>query len=373
MKPLFSLPASLPGISISEETRRQETPAPEKIALAERDTLKTPQPQPPQPWRSRRDTPSPFPAQGNSPRSGAVLPVQLAPGTSVGGQRDVSAQRNVPSSASGLIGMPGFPSPVAQTGSLAGSFAPSLSAGQNKQPEARKTWASEPDSHGRVRQKKPRKHRAARISLLLIGCLGLLCLGSGGYLTYQQSLRPTPTPTPRATQMAAVPPGEAVTVVAAPPPTVTPTPKPTVMAITALSPVPATISGLSYLIMVSLSQQKMTAYDHGQPVLTTLVTTGKPALYTPPGTYYITQRVVDSYFTSPWPKGSPNYYPPMYVYYGLRLNSTQIYIHDATWRSVFGPSVAPDQRSHGCVETPLGAMKWIYNWAPLGMTVVVVQ
>ena len=46
--------------------------------------------------------------------------------------------------------------------------------------------------------------------------------------------------------------------------------------------------------------------------------------------------------------------------------------HDATWRQPkdFG-NISPysTNASHGCVETPLNAMKELYNWAPVGTTV----
>jgi lipoprotein-anchoring transpeptidase ErfK/SrfK len=55
------------------------------------------------------------------------------------------------------------------------------------------------------------------------------------------------------------------------------------------------------------------------------------------------------------------------------------YIHDAPWRSFYGPGSnvvygAPGTNtggSHGCVNTPYAAMAWLWNWTPIGTPVVI--
>jgi hypothetical protein len=57
-------------------------------------------------------------------------------------------------------------------------------------------------------------------------------------------------------------------------------------------------------------------------------------------------------------------------------------LHDAWWRSDFGPgsNYAPTDLgtgnyilgTHGCVNLPMDAATFVWNWAPLGTTVVVV-
>lgn len=172
-------------------------------------------------------------------------------------------------------------------------------------------------------------------------------------------------------------------------PTTIPTTAPTVAATTApsptavpvLSPVPLPWQTDAQIIVVSIGEQRLTAYVNGQPKMTTLVTTGMPDLYTPEQVYHIIGRVADIPFISPWPKGSPYYYAPLHVNYGLQLTASGIYLHDATWRSEFGPGTnvphndpvyGQETGSHGCVELPLSTMKWLYNWAENGIVVDVV-
>lgn len=139
-------------------------------------------------------------------------------------------------------------------------------------------------------------------------------------------------------------------------------------------------SARGYLIVISTSREVLHAYQNGRLVYTTLVTTGEPELYTPTGTWHVYAKVTNVVFHSPWPKGSPYYYAPLHVNYVLEYDGL-IYIHDATWRSVFGPGTDYPHRdprfgnetgSHGCVEVPLKAAAWLYRWAPVGTTVQVV-
>jgi lipoprotein-anchoring transpeptidase ErfK/SrfK len=55
------------------------------------------------------------------------------------------------------------------------------------------------------------------------------------------------------------------------------------------------------------------------------------------------------------------------------------FIHDAPWRSVFGKASQGDGRpgtnyggTHGCVNVPYNAMRFLYGWAPIGTPVHVV-
>jgi lipoprotein-anchoring transpeptidase ErfK/SrfK len=129
--------------------------------------------------------------------------------------------------------------------------------------------------------------------------------------------------------------------------------------------------GAGKTIVVSLSRQVLTAYQDGTPVLTTLVATGRPALPTPVGTYSVFLRQSGFYMTSPWPVTSPYWYPRSYVNFGLEFAGGGYYIHDAPWRSWYGPGSNVYNGTHGCVNVPYNAMVFLWNWAPNGTTVIV--
>lgn len=131
-------------------------------------------------------------------------------------------------------------------------------------------------------------------------------------------------------------------------------------------------SGAGQVIEVSLSKQQLWAYQNGQVVYTTLVTTGMPALATPTGTFSIYYKVSDTEFISPWPPGSPYYYSPEHVNYAMEWLSGGYFIHDAPWRSTFGPGTEASG-SHGCVEVPTPAGAWLYSWVGYGAIVQIVS
>lgn len=134
-------------------------------------------------------------------------------------------------------------------------------------------------------------------------------------------------------------------------------------------------------IVVSLSGQRLTAFDGDKQVLTTLVTTGNPALPTPVGVFPILDKQSPFTFTSPRSPGDKYYYPSVKVSYALLFDNGGYYIHDAPWRRVFGPgtnakSGKPGQNntgSHGCVNVPLDAQKKLFQWATIGTVVQVMR
>lgn len=258
---------------------------------------------------------------------------------------------------------------------------------QGKTSSAKKTESSASPLAASPKQKPQtkQKKKSSVGNIIALSCLlGMLILVFSGYWIYQARANNVALATPIAapTQVTYT----VVTAASTPAgtPTATPTPLPTVgpgspMLIPTATPTPSPASGQR--IVVSVSKQSLTAYQDGKVVLTSLVTTGMPELYTPQGTYHIIGRVADAMFTSPWPKSSPYYYAPLHVNYGLQLTTSGIYLHDATWRSQFGPGTDVPHNdpvygqmtgSHGCVELPLDAMAKLYKWTLNGIVVEVV-
>jgi len=128
--------------------------------------------------------------------------------------------------------------------------------------------------------------------------------------------------------------------------------------------------GVGKVIVISLARQEMTAFFNGQPVYTTLVTTGRPALPTPPGNYTVLRKNHPWQMVSDFPPSSPYWYPPTWVQYTLWFRSDGYAIHDAPWRSTYGPGTE-QAGSHGCVNVPMPIMESIYAWADVGTRVVV--
>jgi len=126
-------------------------------------------------------------------------------------------------------------------------------------------------------------------------------------------------------------------------------------------------------IVVSLNGQEMWALDGDQVLLHTLVTTGGPELPTPLGDYQIIDRESPFTFHSPFPTSSPYWYPDSPTTFALLFQSDGYFIHDAPWRTVYGPGSNQTDGTpggnytgtHGCVNAPYAAMSWLWNWATM--------
>ena len=128
------------------------------------------------------------------------------------------------------------------------------------------------------------------------------------------------------------------------------------------------------VITISLSLEEMVFYANGCAVRATPVTTGRALLRTPTGTFRIFDKQSPYVFVSPWPPGSPFWYPTSPVNWVMEFDQGGYYIHDAPWEppSAFGPNSENGVwASHGCVHTPEATMRWAYGWTPLGAPVIV--
>lgn len=126
------------------------------------------------------------------------------------------------------------------------------------------------------------------------------------------------------------------------------------------------------LVDIDLLSQRLVASECGQTFVTTPITSGRPDLRTPTGTYTIFLRQRDVYFYSPWPEGDPNYYPPMPVAYAIEFLDDGYFIHTDPDEpdGAYGPgSEDGPYASHGCVHVPYSAMASLYEWAVEGTRV----
>ena len=131
-------------------------------------------------------------------------------------------------------------------------------------------------------------------------------------------------------------------------------------------------------ITISLKEQVLRAYEKGKQVFWSYVTTGRPGLETDPGNFKVYWKVSPWTMHSPWPKGSPYWYPDSKVQMVMWFNGGDG-IHDASWRAVYGPGTeyphydpfGEDNGTHGCVNVPYHNMVWLWNWTPTNTPVIV--
>ena len=129
-------------------------------------------------------------------------------------------------------------------------------------------------------------------------------------------------------------------------------------------------------IVISFSGQHMWAYENGNQVKDMPVTSG-PRGDTAFGTDFGPMKVLRSNHPwkmhSPWPPGSPFYYPDTMVNYAVFFTVTGEAIHDASWQpdATLGPGsqFSEGTRSHGCIHVPQALSGWVYSWADVGTPV----
>jgi len=178
---------------------------------------------------------------------------------------------------------------------------------------------------------------------------------------------PTTDPAAAPAPSDAAPPAAPSATAQPPPVPPTPTPRPVVPTST---PAP-TPGAQGKLIVVSLATQSLTAYENGKVVATTVVATGRPALPTLTGTFHIKAKYAPYQFISPWPKSSTYWYASAWVKYAMLYEDGGYFIHDAPWRTVYGPGANLTNGTHGCVNVPLSTMTFLYKWVSVGTTVIV--
>jgi len=123
-------------------------------------------------------------------------------------------------------------------------------------------------------------------------------------------------------------------------------------------PVPTVTEGKQ--VIVVLSQQKVYAFENGSLVGTFLVSTGLPQWPTPQGEFAIYRKVEKQRM-----RGADYDLPNVqWVSYFYRAYS----LHGTYWHDNFGHPM-----SHGCVNMRNEDAEWLYEWAPVGTSVLVIE
>ncbi len=111
-------------------------------------------------------------------------------------------------------------------------------------------------------------------------------------------------------------------------------------------------------IEIDVRAQRLIAWEGSQPVYAVIISTGKDATPTPPGTFTIQSKHETARMQGE-DYDVPDVPFAMYYYGGYA-------IHGAYWHNNFGTPV-----SHGCTNVAVNHAEWLFNWADVGTPVVV--
>ncbi len=115
------------------------------------------------------------------------------------------------------------------------------------------------------------------------------------------------------------------------------------------------------LITVDIGKQRLYAWENGQVLMNTAVSTGMYYTPTVKGSFSIYKKIPL--------QDMRGYFPPYEPYYIKNVPSVMYFygayaIHGTHWHSKFGW-----RASHGCVNVPVTQAQWLYSWADQGTRV----
>lgn len=137
------------------------------------------------------------------------------------------------------------------------------------------------------------------------------------------------------------------------------------------------------VVVISLAEQAMRVYQNGKLLKAFLVVTGMPGHPSLPGNWWVERKETNATFLSGKQPGQDGYYPPTPVAYALQYHGAGYYIHQSWWRGQYGPynqfpHLDPKgtpfayEGSHGCVNMSTPDVTWLYNFAKVGTTRIII-
>ncbi|MHB8068361.1 MAG: L,D-transpeptidase [Desulfobaccales bacterium] len=115
------------------------------------------------------------------------------------------------------------------------------------------------------------------------------------------------------------------------------------------------------IIWIDQESQVGAAYGHGRKLVEFPIMTGDDETPTPPGTYVVKKKDANYY--------SRKYKVPMPYSLFFDLKGMRA-VHEG---DVPDPEEKGEWATHGCIHVEEPYMKWLFNWAEQGRTVVVVK
>lgn len=124
-------------------------------------------------------------------------------------------------------------------------------------------------------------------------------------------------------------------------------------------------------IEVDMTNQMMFVYIDGEIAISTPIVTGQIGTNTIPGAYVVWNMETPSELIGYNPRTDSEYVQP--VQYWIAFDDTGQGVHDADWQPAFGGDIYLTSGSLGCINTPPDIMPLVFEYAYLGMPVLVFQ
>ena len=127
----------------------------------------------------------------------------------------------------------------------------------------------------------------------------------------------------------------------------------------------AAVQATGTYVDVDITNQTMTLFVNGLPILSSPCVTGTPKndRSTPKGAFYIMEKIPGKRL-----KGDTW---DVWVDRWMKFTSGSVGLHDASWRKKFGGNIYLSNGSHGCVNLPKDVAYTLYDMVVVGTPVVV--
>lgn len=136
-------------------------------------------------------------------------------------------------------------------------------------------------------------------------------------------------------------------------------------------------------VVISLAEQAMRVYQDGKLVNAFQVVTGMPGHASLPGNWRIESKLTNTTFTSGKQPGQEGYYPPTPIAFAMQYHNGGYFIHQSWWRSQYGPNNQfphidsagtsfAHEGTHGCINMSTNDVTWLYNFAQVNSTRVII-
>ena len=120
-------------------------------------------------------------------------------------------------------------------------------------------------------------------------------------------------------------------------------------------------------IEISIPKQHLWVYKDGRCINQSDVVTGKNSVAsrrTPTGVYYMMERI-------PGKTLNPSGGGSVWVDRWMRVTTSGVGLHDASWRGAFGGNIYLGNGSHGCINLPKTFAYWLYDNSSLYEPIII--
>lgn len=124
-----------------------------------------------------------------------------------------------------------------------------------------------------------------------------------------------------------------------------------------LAPLSPDVPAAEKVLRINLTEQTLTAFEYDEPVWASRISSGVTGYSTPVGTHYVWDKRISERMVASSASDDPDFYNLPGVPFVCYFAENWVATHGTYWHNDYGRP-----RSHGCVNLPSDAARWIWRW-----------